>query len=143
MLYVLFFIVMSLNVLNCKKDDKIDLSLTQKEAAFVLNVLSSLIQNDTEEPGHDYKSDDSDESTKQGYYIIPAPKSNDMVEGTDAQHTVPISVVSILSPKNNGWSIISTINLIVGVGSKIKDKRYDVKLYFSSHGEMCNGEWCS
>ena len=72
---------MSLNVLKCKKDDKIDLSLTQKEAAFVLNVLSSLIQNDTEEPGHDYKSDDSDESTKQGYYIIPAPKSNDMVEG--------------------------------------------------------------
>ena len=73
MFYVLFFVVMSLNVLKCKKDDKIDLSLTQKEAAFVLNVLSSLIQNGTEEPGHDYKSDDSDES----------PKSNDMVEGTD------------------------------------------------------------
>ena len=71
MFYVLFFVVMSLNVLKCKKDDKIDLSLTQKEAAFVLNVLSSLIQNGTEEPGHDYKSDNSDES----------PKSNDMVEG--------------------------------------------------------------
>ena len=45
------------------------------------------------------------------------------VQTTDAQHTVPISVVSILSPKNNGWSIISTINLMVG--SKIKDKRYE------------------
>ena len=83
MFYVLFFIVMSLNVLNCKKDDKIDLSLTQKEAAFVLDVLSSLIQNGTEEPGQrteepgqDYKSVDSDESSN----------SDVMVEGTNAQH---------------------------------------------------------
>ena len=136
MFYVLFFIVMSLNVLNCKKDDKIDLSLTQKEAAFVLNVLSSLIQNGTEEPGHDYKSDNSDES----------PKSNDIVEGIlnilYCTHFSCVHSKFILSPKNNGWSIISTINLIVGVGSKIKDKRYDVKLYFSSHGEMCNSKWC-
>ena len=61
-------------VLDCKKDDKIDLSLTKKEADFVLDVLSSSIQNGTEEPGQDYKSDDSDES----------PNSDDMVEGTDA-----------------------------------------------------------
>ena len=71
---------MSLSVLNCKKDDKIELSLTKKEAGFVLDVLSSSIQNGTEEPGQDYKSDDSDDS----------PKSDDMVEGTDALlHTVP------------------------------------------------------
>ena len=77
MFCVLFYIVVSLNVLNCKKDDKIDLSLTKKEAEFVLDVLSSSIQNGTEEPGQDYKSDDSDES----------PNSNDMVEGTDALPT--------------------------------------------------------
>ena len=75
MFRVLFSIVVSLSVLDCKKDDKIDLSLTKKEADFVLDVLSSSIQNGTEEPGQDYKSDDSDES----------PNSTaDMVEGTDA-----------------------------------------------------------
>ena len=78
MFRVLFSIVVSLSVLDCKKDDKIDLSLTKKEADFVLDVLSSSIQNGTEEPGQDYKSDDSDES----------PNSKDMVEGTDALHTV-------------------------------------------------------
>jgi len=85
MFCVLFYIVVSLNVLNCKKDDKIELSLTKKEAAFVLDVLSSSIQNGTEEPGQDYKSDDSDDS----------PNSDDMVEGTDALlHTVPTLVAS-------------------------------------------------
>ena len=75
MFRVLFSIVVSLSVLDCKNDDKIDLSLTKKEADFVLDVLSSSIQNGTEEPGQDYKSDDSDES----------PNSTaDMVEGTDA-----------------------------------------------------------
>ena len=75
MFCVLFYIVVSLNVLNCKKDDKIELSLTKKEAGFVLDVLSSSIQNGTEEPGQDYKSDGSDDS----------PNSDDMVvEGTDA-----------------------------------------------------------
>ena len=74
MFCVLFFNVMSLNVFNCKKDDKKYLSLTMKEAEFVLDVLSSLIQNGTEEPGKDYKSDGSDDS----------PNSDDMVEGTDA-----------------------------------------------------------
>ena len=69
---------MSLNVLNCKKDDKIELSLTKKEADFVLDVLSSSIQNGTEEPGQDDKSDYSDDS----------PNSDDMGEGTDALHTV-------------------------------------------------------
>ena len=63
-----------LNVLNCKKDDKIDLNLTKKEADFVLDILSNSMQNGTEEPGQDYKSEDSDES----------PNSDDMVEGTDA-----------------------------------------------------------
>ena len=78
MFCVLLYIVVSLNVLNCKKyDKKIDFSLTKKEAEFVLDVLSSSIQNGTEEPGQDYKSDDSDES----------PNSNDMVEGTDALPT--------------------------------------------------------
>ena len=72
MFCVLFYIVVSLNVLNCKKDDKIDLSLTKKEAEFVLDVLSSSIQNGKEDPGQDYKSDNSNES----------PNSNDMVEGT-------------------------------------------------------------
>ena len=78
MFCVLLYIVVSLNVLNCKKyDKKIDFSLTKKEAEFVLDVLSSSIQNGTEEPGQDYKPDDSDES----------PNSNDMVEGTDALPT--------------------------------------------------------
>ena len=80
MFRVLFSIVVSLSVLDCKKDDKIDLSLTKKEADFVLDVLSSSIQNGTEEPGQDYKSDDSDES----------PNSKEMVEGTDALHTVSL-----------------------------------------------------
>ena len=84
MFRVLFSIVVSLSVLDCKKDDKIELSLTKKEAGFVLDVLSSSIQNGTEEPGQDYKSDDSDDS----------PNSDDMVEGTDALHTVPSLVVS-------------------------------------------------
>ena len=75
MFCVLFYIVVSLNVLNCKKDDKIELSLTKKEADFVLDVLSSSIQNGTEEPGQDYKSEDSDES----------PNSDAMVEGTELQ----------------------------------------------------------
>ena len=75
MFRVLFSIVVSpLNVLNCKKDDKIDLNLTKKEAHFVLDVLSNSMQNGTGEPGQDYKSEDSDES----------PNSDDMVEGTDA-----------------------------------------------------------
>ena len=75
MFRVLFSIVVSpLNVLNCKKDDKIDLNLTKKEADFVLDVLSNSMQNGTGEPGQDYKSEDSDES----------PNSDDMVEGTDA-----------------------------------------------------------
>ena len=74
MFRVLFSIVVSLSVLDCKNGDKIDLSLTKKEANFVLDVLSSSIQNGTEEPGQDYKSDDSDESSN----------STDMVEGTDA-----------------------------------------------------------
>ena len=77
MFRVLFSIVVSLSVLDCKNDDKIDLSLTKKEANFVLDVLSSSIQNGTEEPGQDYKPDDSDKS----------PNSNDMVEGTDALPT--------------------------------------------------------
>ena len=72
MFCVLFYIVVSLNVLNCKKDDMIDLSLTKKEAEFVLDVLSSSIQNGKEDPGTDYKSDNSNEY----------PNSNDMVEGT-------------------------------------------------------------
>ena len=74
MFCVLFAIVVSLNVLNCKKDDKIDLNLTKKEADFVLDVLSNSMLNGTGEPGQDYKSDDSDKS----------PNSDDMVEGTDA-----------------------------------------------------------
>ena len=75
MFRVLFSIVVSpLNVLNCKKDDKIDLNLTKKEAEFVLDVLSNSMQNGTGEPGQDYKSEDSDMS----------PNSDDMVEGTDA-----------------------------------------------------------
>ena len=85
MFRVLFSIVVSpLNVLNCKKDDKIDLNLTKKEADFVLDVLSNSMQNGTGEPGQDYKSEDSDES----------PNSDDMVEGTDALaplHTVSMS----------------------------------------------------
>ena len=86
MLRVLFSIVVSLSVLDCKKDDKIDLSLTKKEADFVLDVLSSSIQNGTEEPGQDYKSDDSDES----------PNSKEMVEGTDALlHTVSLLWTSV------------------------------------------------
>ena len=76
MLRVLFFIVVSLSVLDCKKDDKIDLSLTKKEVDFVLDVLSNSIQNGTEEPGQDYKSDDSDES----------PNSKEIVEGIHALH---------------------------------------------------------
>ena len=74
MFRVLFSIVVSLSVLDCKNDDKIDLSLTKKEADFVLDVLSNSIQSGTGEPGQDYKSEDSDES----------PNSDDMVEGTDA-----------------------------------------------------------
>ena len=74
MFCVLLFNVVSLNVFNCKKDDKIYLSLTMKEAELVLDVLSSLIQNGTKEPGKDYKSDGSDDS----------PKSDELVEGTDA-----------------------------------------------------------
>ena len=85
MFRVLFFIVVSLSVLDCKKDDKIDLSLTKKEADFVLDVLSSSIQNGTDEPGQDYKSDDSDES----------PNSKEMVEGTDALHTVSLLWTSV------------------------------------------------
>ena len=38
MFRVLFSIVVSMNVLNCKMDDKIDLSLSKKEADFVLDV---------------------------------------------------------------------------------------------------------
>ena len=74
MFCVLFAIVVSLNVLNCKKDDKIDLNLTKKEADFVLDVLSNSMLNGTGESGQDYESDDSDKS----------PNSDDMVEGTDA-----------------------------------------------------------
>ena len=85
MFRVLFSIVVSLSVLDCKKDDKIDLSLTKKEADFVLDVLSSSIQNGTDEPGQDYKSDDSDES----------PNSKEMVEGTDALHTVSLLWTSV------------------------------------------------
>ena len=85
MFRVLFSIVVSLSVLDCKKDDKIDLSLTKKEADFVLDVLNSSIQNGTEEPGQDYKSDDSDES----------PNSKEMVEGTDALHTVSLLWTSV------------------------------------------------
>ena len=84
MFRVLFSIVVSLSVLDCKNDDKIDLSLTKKEADFVLDVLSNSMQNGTGEPGQDYKSEDSDES----------PNSDDMVEGTDALaplHTVSMS----------------------------------------------------
>ena len=84
MFRVLFSIVVSMNVLNCKMDDKIDLSLSKKEADFVLDVLSNSMQNGTGEPGKDYKSEDSDES----------PNSDDMVEGTDALaplHTVSMS----------------------------------------------------
>ena len=84
MFRVLFSIVVSMNVLNCKMDDKIDLSLSKKEANFVMDVMSNSMQNDIEEPGQDYKSDDSDES----------PNSDDMVEGTDALaplHTVSMS----------------------------------------------------
>ena len=72
MFCVLFYIVVSLNVLNSKKDDKIELSLTKKEADFVLDVLRSSIQIGTEEPGQDYKSD----------YLDDSPNSDDMVEGT-------------------------------------------------------------
>ena len=84
MFRVLFSIVVSMNVLNCKMDDKIDLSLSKKEADFVLDVLSNSIQSGTGELGQDYKSDDSDES----------PNSDDIVEGTDALaplHTVSMS----------------------------------------------------
>ena len=105
MFCVLFYIVVSLNVLNCKKDGKIKLSLTKKEADFVLDVLSNSMQNGTEEPGQDYKSDNSDKS----------PNSDDMVEGTDALApgtTCCFNVVDVLNicvhskSQNNGWSSI-------------------------------------
>ena len=106
---VLFYIVVLLNVLNCKKDDKIDLSLTKKEAEFVLDVLSSSIQNGTEEPGQDYKSDDSDES----------PNSNDMVEGIDALQTstytccinLRCAITTEVNPKKYGQLVLNHFSL--------------------------------
>ena len=54
MLFVLCLYILCLNVLDCNKSDMIDISLTLKEADFILKVMNKSLQALSQEHGVDY-----------------------------------------------------------------------------------------
>ena len=54
MLFVLCLYILCLNVLDCNKSDMIDISLTLKEADFILKVMNKSLQALSQEHGGDY-----------------------------------------------------------------------------------------
>ena len=66
MFFVLFLSVLCFNMLDCKKSNLINVSLTKKEADFIVKAANASIQTENKEHGVDYE----DESGKGAFHVF-------------------------------------------------------------------------